>query len=136
MSNPASEIKTVTRKQLRALGLSIYHAAVITKALKPFSRKGSTYFYSASDVVGSLRQYLERSRIKISTRETLKAALDSLLDLVRNVIPVAFGTSADPELSRMARELMITISKTNSSLAALKMAAELKVKSRIKPNTT
>jgi hypothetical protein len=136
MSEHSSEIKTVTRKQLRGLGLSLYHAAAITKTLKPSSQKGSTYFYSATEVVGSLRQYLQRPRIKPATRETLKAALDILLNLIGNLVPVAFGTSTDPELSRLTRELMTTISKTNSSLAALKIDAEIKVKSSTKLETT
>jgi hypothetical protein len=136
MSEDSSEIKTVTRKQLRGLGLSLYHAAVITKTLKPFSQKGSTYFYSASEVVGSLRLYLQRPRIKPATRETLNPALDILLDLIGNVVPVAFGASTDPELSRLTRELMTTMSKTNSSLAALKMGAEIKATSRTKREET
>ncbi|MBW4524099.1 MAG: hypothetical protein KME18_02730 [Phormidium tanganyikae FI6-MK23] len=136
MSEDSSEIKTVTRKQLRGLGLSLYHAAAITKVLKPFSQKSSTYFYSIPEVVGSLRQYLQRPRIKPATRETLKAALDILLDLIGNIVPVAFGTSTDPELSRLTRELMSTISKTNSSLAALKVDAENKATARTKRETT
>ncbi|PSB19735.1 hypothetical protein C7B65_10610 [Phormidesmis priestleyi ULC007] len=136
MPKPSSELKTVTRKQLRGLGLSLYHAAAITKVLKPSTQQGSTYLYSAAEVIGSLRQYMQRSRIKATTRETLKTALDILLDLIGNVVPVAFGTSTDPELSRMTRELMTTISKTNSSLAALKIDAEIKVKSHTKPETT
>jgi hypothetical protein len=136
MSEYSSEIKTVTRKQLRGLGLSLYHAAAITKALKPSSQKGSTYFYSAAEVVGSLRQYLQRPRIKFATRETLKGALGILLNLIGNLVPVAFGTSTDPELSRLTRELMTTISKTDSSLAALKIDAEIKIKSSTKLETT
>ncbi|MBD2080724.1 hypothetical protein [Leptolyngbya sp. FACHB-17] len=136
MSKSSSEIKTITRKQLRGLGLSLYLAAAITKALKPSSQKGSTYFYAVTEVIGSLREYLQRSRIKPATRETLKPALDILLDLIGNVVPVAFGTSTDPELSRLARELMSTISKTNSSLAALKVDAEIKATSRAKRETT
>lgn len=136
MLEDSSEIKTITRKQLRGIGLSLYHAAAITKALEPFSQKGSTYFYAVTEVVGSLRQYLQRPRIKPVTRETLKSALDILLDLIGNVVPVAFGTSTDPELSRLARELMSTISKTNSSLAALKIDAEIRATSRTKRETT
>lgn len=136
MSKFSSELKTVTRKQLRGLGLSLYHAAAVTKVLKPSRQQGSTHLYSTTEVIGSLRQYIQRSRIKATTRETLKAALDILLDLIGNVVPVAFGTSTDPELSRMTRELMTTISKTNSSLAALKIDAEIKVKSHTKPETT
>lgn len=135
MSQYSSEIKTVTRRQLRGLGLSLYHAAIITKTLKPYSQKGSVYFYSASEVVGSLRQYIKRPKIKATTRETLEAALDILLDLIGNMVTVAFGISTDPELSQMTRELMTTISKTNSSLAALKIDADIKAKSRNKSET-
>ena len=136
MSKSSPGLKTVTRKQLRGLGLSLYHAAAVTKVLKPSTQKGSAYSYSAAEVINSLRQYIQRSRIKATTRETFKAALDILLDFIGNVVPVAFGTSTDPELSRMTRELMSTISKTNSSLAALKIDAEIRVQSHIKPETT
>jgi hypothetical protein len=136
MSDSSSEIKTVTRKQLRGLGLSFYHATAITKVLKPSSQKGSAYFYALAEVVSSLRQYLRRPRIKPATRETLKFALDTLLDLIGNIVPVAFGASTDPELSRLTRELMSAISKTNSSLAPLKVDAEIKATSRTKRETT
>ena len=117
------KLRTITRKQLRALGLSQYHSKTVTKSLSPLAFQQRRYIYDLSMVVISMREYLERPRIKIKTRVVCEQVLNSLTELLGNKLPVAFGESKDKETSRLAKELLLSMARTNTELSKLKLEA-------------
>ena len=121
--------KTMTRQQLKGYGTSRYLATALTKNLTPVAKQGRAYAYSLTDVIISMREYLQRPRIKSTTRQNLFEILPVLLERLGNVIPVPFGDATHPEISQLAKQLTQAMSDTDRVLAELKAtAATLKAK--------
>ena len=121
--------KLTTRKQLKGYGASSYHAEVITKNVTEVAKEGRAYVYTVSDVIISIREYLQRPRVKPASRQILEGILQVLLERLSNVIEVPFGRATDPEINKLARQLIQSMSKTNSTIAELKAtAATIKAK--------
>lgn len=122
--------KTTTRKQLTGYGASRYQATALTKNLTPVAKQGKAYAYSLTDVIISIREYLQRPRIKPTTRQTFEDILPVLLERLSNVIPVSFGSSTHPEISQLAKQLTQAMADIDNALAELKAtAATIKAKS-------
>ncbi|MBD1808157.1 hypothetical protein H6F98_22260 [Microcoleus sp. FACHB-SPT15] len=129
LSKSMNTEKVTTRLQLRGYGATRYQAEAITKNLTAVANQGRAYAYPVSDVVASIRQYLQRPRIQPATRQILEAVLQALLERLGNVIEVPFGSSTNPEINKLARQLTQARSRTDSALAELKAtAATLKAK--------
>ena len=129
LSKSMNTEKVTTRLQLRGYGATRYQAEAITKNLTAVANQGRAYAYPVSDVVASIRQYLQRPRIQPATRQILEAVLQALLERLGNVIEVPFGSSTHPEINKLARQLTQAMSRTDSALAELKAtAATLKAK--------
>ncbi len=121
--------QTVTRRQLQAYGMSKYHTQVITKGLAPVSKQEQAYVYSLSEVIAKVKDYIQRPRIKKSSRELLDVILTALLEFLGNVVEVSFSEGGDPEVRKIVTKLTQAMAKTDASLAALKAdAAEIKQK--------
>jgi hypothetical protein len=121
--------KVTTRLQLRGYGATRYQAEAITKNLTAVVNQGRAYAYPVSDVVASIREYLQRPRIQPATRQILEAVYRALLERLGNVIEVPFGRGTNPEINKLARELTQAMSRTDSTLAELKAtAATIKAK--------
>jgi hypothetical protein len=121
--------KTVTRQQLQGYGATRYHAITLTKNLTPVLRKSRTYVYSLSDVVEVIRDYLQRSRIKPKTCQTLNIILQVLLERLGNVIEIPFSCGTNSEINALAKSLSQAMSNTDVALAELKAtAAEINAK--------
>ena len=122
-------IQTITRKQLQAYGVSNYQARVVTQNLTPVGKQGQAYLYDLRAVVTSIGQYIQRPRIKESTRNSLDFVLDALLKRLGNVVEVPFAEGGDPQLRKLGIKLLQARAKTDASLAMLKAdAAEIKAK--------
>ena len=115
--------KTITRKQLRGLGASQYHAVKVTKDLEPVRRQGHAYLFTISEVIHSIRSYRERPRLKPETHTKLKKVLDTLLDVLGNVVTAPFSNTASSPASQLSQRLMQAMAKTDASLASLKLDA-------------
>lgn len=115
--------KTTTRRQLQGYGVSRYYATKLTKHLTPLCRQGKAYVYALSDVIQSLRDNIERSRIQPKTRLTLEQILQLLLARLGNVLEVPFSRANTSEVSKLARHLSQAMSQTDTTLAALKATA-------------
>jgi hypothetical protein len=121
--------KVTTRLQLRGYGATRYQAEAITKNLTSVSKQGRAYVYPVSDVVASIKEYLQRPRIQPATRQILEAVCHALLERLGNVIEVPFGHGTHPEINKLARQLTQSMSRTDSALAELKAtAATIKAK--------
>lgn len=121
--------KITTRKQLQGYGASRYHARTLTKNLTPVAKQGTAYTYSLSDAIVSIREYLERPRIKPATRQILAAILQVLQERLGNVIEVPFNRATNSEISQLAKQLTRAVSDTDMALAELKStAATIKAK--------
>jgi hypothetical protein len=121
--------KVTTRLQLRGYGATRYQAEAITKNLTTAAHQGRAYAYPVSDVVVSIREYLQRPRIQPATRQILEAVCRALLERLGNVIEVPFGRGTSPEINKLARQLTQSMSRTDSALAELKAtAATIKAK--------
>ena len=115
--------KTTTRKQLQGYGATGYHAKVLTSNLTPVAKKGRAYTYSINDVIVSIRDYLQRPRIKQTTSIVLESILQALLERSGNVIEVPFSRGTVPEINKLARQLTQAMSKTDNALAEMKATA-------------
>jgi hypothetical protein len=121
--------KVTTRLQLQGYGATRYQTEAITKNLTSVSKQGRAYAYPVSDVIASIRDYLQRPRIKPTTSQSLKAVSQALQQRLNNVIEVPFGRATDPEINKLARQLTQAMSRTDSALAELKAtAATIKAK--------
>ncbi|MBE9118632.1 hypothetical protein IQ249_22335 [Lusitaniella coriacea LEGE 07157] len=115
--------KVTTRKQLQGYGATRYQAQVVTKNLTPVAKQNRAYAYALTDVITSIREYLQRPRIKATTRQTLEIVLQSLLERLGNVLQVPFTRGTDPELSQLAKQLTQAMCGTDRALAELKATA-------------
>ncbi len=128
-SKNANTEKVTTRLQLQGYGATRYQAEAVTKNLTSQALQGRAYIYAVSDVIASIRDYLQRPRIQPTTHQTLQAVLQALLERLSNVIEVPFSHATDPEINKLARQLTQAMSDTDSALAELKAtAATIKVK--------
>jgi hypothetical protein len=96
LSKSMNTEKVTTRLQLRGYGATRYQAEAITKNLTAVANQGRAYAYPVSDVVASIREYLQRPRIQPATRQILEAVLQALLERLGNVIEVPFGQWHQP----------------------------------------
>lgn len=127
--------KITTRKQIQGYGATTYQARVLTQPLLPVDTKGNAYTYEVTDVITSIREYIQRPRIKLATRQRLESVLEVLLDRLGNVIAVPFDQSGDSEISKLARNLIQSMAKTDQALAELKAtAATIKAKYNVELN--
>jgi hypothetical protein len=112
--------KVTTRLQLRGYGATRYQAEAVTKNLTVAANHDRSYAYLVSDVVASIREYLQRPRIQPATRQILEAVCRALLERIGNVIEVPFDRGTNPEINKLARQLTQAMSRTDSTLAELK----------------
>ena len=118
-----------TRKQLQGYGATRYQTTIITRNLAPVARQGRAYVYALNNVIEAIRDYLQRSRIQLKTRQTLQAILQVLLKRLGNVIEVPFSRGTNPEIDKLAKQLTQAMSDTDAVLAELKAtAAAIKAK--------
>jgi hypothetical protein len=112
--------KVTTRLQLLGYGATRYQAEAVTKNLTVAANHDRSYAYLVSDVVASIREYLQRPRIQPATRQILEAVCRALLERIGNVIEVPFDRGTNPEINKLARQLTQAMSRTDSTLAELK----------------
>ena len=118
-----------TRKQLQGYGATRYQTTIITKNLNPVARQGKAYVYALNNVIEAIRDYLQRSRIQLKTRQTLQAILQVLLKRLGNIIEFPFSRGTNPEIDKLAKQLTQAMSNTDAVLAELKAtAAAIKAK--------
>lgn len=121
--------KVTTRLQLRGYGATRYQAEAVTRNLTVVANQDRAYAYPVSDVVASIREYLQRPRIQPATRQILEAVCRDLLERIGNVIEVPFDRGINPGINKLARQLTQAMSRTDSTLAELKAtAATIKAK--------
>ncbi|MEA5509310.1 hypothetical protein VB715_05980 [Crocosphaera sp. UHCC 0190] len=116
-----------TRIQLKGYGASQYQSRLITKKLTPIDIEKRTYIYDLSDVITSIKQYLERPKIQSQTRRKLESILKVLLERLGNVVTVPFIRGNDPQLSQVSKQLFDKIadvdryfSELNANIATIK----------------
>jgi hypothetical protein len=112
-------METITRNQLIGYGASRYHANALTQSLDPVGKDGNADAYSVRDVIGSIREYLERPQVKAGTRQTLESVLAALLEYLGNTTEAPFGQSQDSSVA----ELVQAMARTDSSLEKMKATA-------------
>ena len=124
--NPTIEMQAdvvTTRKQLQGYGASRHLARAITSNPTPGGHEGRAYTYSVKEVIGAIRDYLQNSRIKLKTQETLHEILQVLLNRLGNVVQISFSSGTDPELSKLTQQLFKAMSNTDKTLSELKATA-------------
>ena len=124
LTNHDLSVSTTTRKQLQIIGASPYHAVRLTQSLNPIGRRGRTYLYATDDVIRSIQQYLNRSRLKKTTYSKLQKVLTTLTSHQNNVIFAGFGSATDPKLSQLTRQLLQGMTQTDKQLRELKRETE------------
>lgn len=122
----------ISRRQLVGYGASQYHARALTQKLSILGKSDErANLYALSDVVQSIRKYLEKSRLQVESREKLACLLNVLLEQIGNVIHLPFAHGEVSELGQMTKQLMQSMAKTDRSLKKLKsQAAAIKGKYR------
>jgi hypothetical protein len=122
---PNQSTVITTRVQLQGYGLTQYQSTKITQGLTPTSKQGRTYIYLVSDVISSIRNYVDYPRVKPSTQQQLTTVLDSLLERLGNVISLPINTtlSSHPEIRELTKQLFKAMSATDKTLIELKATA-------------
>lgn len=121
--------QTITRKQLQCYGISRYHSIEITKSISPISKCGQIYLYDLKKVIAGIRTYIQKPRIQNSSRKSLSIVLDTLLELLGNIVEVPFSPGMDTDLRTLVVQLTKAMNKTNASLSVLQAdGAEIKYK--------
>jgi hypothetical protein len=127
-------MKTITRKQLQACGLSKYQVATITKTLIPSGKDRRSDKFELTNIIDAIRQRLNVARLKQTTRDALSTTLNLLLERLGNVIEIPFTPSNNPELQKAGTQLLQAISRTDAALANLKAdATEIREKYKVAP---
>lgn len=125
-------MKTTTRKQLGALGLSKYQVSVLTKPLTPVGKEGRSSTFTLSQIIDAIRQRLNNTRIKQSTQAALTLTLDLLLARLGNI--VSLPQSSHPALKKAGAQLLQSIARTDATLADLQAdAMEIQAKYQVAP---
>lgn len=112
--------QTTTRKQLQGYGATRYQSELITKNLTSVAKHGRAYAYAVGDVMVSIKEYSQHTRIKQTTRQSLETILQMLLERLNNVIEVPFGRTTAPKINKLARQLTQAMSNTDRALTELK----------------
>lgn len=108
-----------TRIQLKGYGASQYQARLITQQLTPIDIEKRAYIYDLSDVILSIKKYLNNRRIKIQTRQKLESVLTVLLERLGNVVTVPFIRGTDPQLSQVSKQLFDKIADIDHYFAEI-----------------
>ena len=106
----------ITRTQLKGYGISYYQAKVVTRNIVPIGKENNNNIYSLIDAIASINEYLAKPRIKAKTRNSLVSVLPKLIQQLDNVTPVIFSNGTDPELSKLSKNLLHQVKKTEQSL--------------------
>lgn len=110
---------TTTRKQLRGYGASSYLARRLTQALAPVAKSGNTYVYDLAQVVTAVRDYSTRTRVQLTTKQTLEQILIQLLSRIDNVVSLV-PSSDQTEVGDVTQQLLKQMHRTDSAMAELK----------------
>lgn len=95
----------ITRHHLMGLGATRYQSKVVTQPCTLQGKEGSANLYSIGEVIQSVNDYLERSRIHQATRNNLSKVLPELQALANNVIETPFGAS-ETGATAMVKQLL------------------------------
>jgi hypothetical protein len=122
----------VTRQQLLGYGMSFYHTRNLTQGLTVQGKSSDrAHLYALPEVIQSIRDYLERSRLKLQSRQQLEQVLQILVKQLGNLISLPLSRGEDSELGDMAKELMRSMARTDQALTKLNnQAAHIKGKYR------
>ncbi|MFM2430996.1 MAG: hypothetical protein RLZZ511_2209 [Cyanobacteriota bacterium] len=128
----APQTQRITRQQLLGYGMSRYHAVSLTQTLTNQGKSSNhAYLYAVPEVIQSIRSYLERSRLKVQSREQLEKVLQQLIKQLGNLVNLPFQAGEVSELGKMTKELMKSMSRTDQALSKLTaQAAHIKGKYR------
>ncbi len=123
--NIQQSLTTTTRSQLQGYGLTRYQSIKVTHSIIPISRQGRTYIYRVNDVISTIRNTLENPRLKPITKRQLTTLLDSLLERLGNVIPLAYNLASanHPEIGELTKQLITAMAATDKNLVELKATA-------------
>jgi hypothetical protein len=114
----------ITRQQLRGHGMSLYHTRSLTKGLVIQGKSDDRHhLYSLPEVIQSIRQYLEKSRLKFQSRNQLEQVLNILIKQLSNLVSLPFQQGRASELSEITKELRKSMIKTDQALENLKAQA-------------
>lgn len=127
-------MKTLTRKQLQAYGLTKYQVTTLTKSLAPSGKAGRSATFALTEIIDAIRQRLQAPRLKQNTRDSLASVLSQLLERLGNVVQIPFAQSDHPEIQKVGTQLVQAIARTNLALADLKAEAlEIEAKYKVAP---
>lgn len=91
-------MKTVTRKQLIEMGATKYQAELVTKALTPIRKQGSTNVYDLFAVSDRCKGLIENKRAKATTRNAIQSLRWAILSLAEQIQDAPFGMSGLEQL--------------------------------------
>lgn len=121
-------IKSISKLELKSLGLTAYLIREIVKGLKADHTNGFN-LYALSDLTNSIKEKLENPKIKDTTREKLQKVLD-YLEGKSNVVEVDFLSKLTPEkkvaflkakLEQLDEKEKVLIQETNEILRKAKI---------------
>lgn len=81
----------ITRHHLMGLGATRYQSRVVTQYCSIKGKVSSANLYTVSDVLQSIKNYLEKSRIRQATKNNLRTVFFELQVLASTVVETPFG---------------------------------------------
>jgi hypothetical protein len=77
----------ITRKQLKSFGATDYLIKRLTHSLAPVDRQGRAYVYDLAQVIDSVRDLLETSRLRQTTKAVLHHLKKQLSEFIAESLP-------------------------------------------------
>jgi hypothetical protein len=104
--------------------MSLYHTRSLTKGLVIQGKSDDRHhLYSLPEVIQSIRQYLEKSRLKLQSRNQLEQVLNILIKQLSNLVSLPFQQGRASELSEITKELRKSMIKYRPSFRKSKSSS-------------
>lgn len=86
----------LTRKHLQTLGLSPYQSRLVTLDCEICGKQGNANLYALPNIFLSTKSYLQKKRIRQTTKVILEELLQAINILQGNVLAVPFNNNRHP----------------------------------------
>jgi hypothetical protein len=131
IDSSVQQTQTTTRKQLQGYGATRYLATKITASLTPVDRAGTAYVFALEPTIAAIRLYAARSRIHLTTQQTLNHILSELLARLDNIIPLSLEEKPS-ELGKLAKQALKAMRRTDKAMAEMKATVASATASEVK----
>ncbi|QUS59393.1 hypothetical protein IQE94_10455 [Synechocystis sp. PCC 7339] len=117
-------MELITQKQLVELGLTKYQAKQVIRKLNPVTKIKRANTYGVQEVIFSINEYLNKKKIKETTRVSLERVKSVLMPTLENLVQGEFGADSISEIGKLAQIIMAKSSQVNRKIAKLERRSQ------------